>query len=80
MCYKKKGSGTIGNDSCIQQHSLGVFFPFTFFLTVPDNGLIDNRLQIQQEDFLLLERRRAAQHSNAPHRQCSVLFCLHMGM
>lgn len=25
-----------GNDSCIRQHSLGVFFLFTFFPTGPD--------------------------------------------
>lgn len=30
MCYRKKGSGTIGNDSCIRQHSLGVSFLFYF--------------------------------------------------
>lgn len=87
MCYRKKVSGTIGNDSCIQQRSLRVFlFLFTFFLTGSENGLVDIQLQIQQEDFVLLERRRAPnvkwwkreqeRHSKALHRADSALFCL----
>lgn len=95
MCYRKKGSGTIGNDSCIRQHSLDVFFfLFPFFPTGPENGAVDILLQIQQEGFLLLgrhlapgkwwkreqERHCTAQHITAQHRQCFVLFCLHTGM
>lgn len=31
-----------GNDSCIRQHSLGVFlFLFPFFLTGPENGAVE---------------------------------------
>lgn len=60
MCYRKKGSGTIGNDSCIRQHSLGVFFfLFPFFPTGPENGTVDILLQIQQEGLLLLARHLA---------------------
>lgn len=86
-----------GNDSCIRQHSLGVFFfLFVFFRTEPENGAVDIQLQIQQEGLLLLARHRAseglvekrsgvarhsmARHGTAQHRQCFVLFCLHMGM
>lgn len=60
MCYRKKGSGTIGNDSCIRQHSLDVFFLFPFFPTGPENGAVDILLQIQQEGLLLLARHLAA--------------------